>query len=131
MGKCIKELAYYLIKRAQENLELSRKLYNDGDYGFSLNRSYNAVFNAMRAVNSLDAFDSSKHSGVIAHFNQCHVKEGHFPSYTSSEIRDSLKLRERADYEIFYDPSSEEAFSSLEKAAKFISLAETYINSFK
>ena len=29
---------------------------------------------AMRAVNALDGFDSSKHSGVIAHFNQMYVK---------------------------------------------------------
>jgi uncharacterized protein (UPF0332 family) len=32
----------------------------------------------MRAVNALDCFDSSKHSGVIAHFNQFYVKTGKF-----------------------------------------------------
>lgn len=32
----------------------------------------------MRTGNVLDVFNSSKHSGVIVHFNQYHVKTGDF-----------------------------------------------------
>ena len=42
------------------------------------NRSYYAIFHAIRSVNALDGFDSSKHSGVISHFNQEYVKTGMF-----------------------------------------------------
>lgn len=62
-------------------------MLDTGKFKLALNRSYYAVFHAMRSVNALDKFDSSKHSGVIAHFNQYHVKEGHFPKDASKIIK--------------------------------------------
>lgn len=41
----------------------------------------------------------SKHSGVIAHFNQYHVKTGDFPKEASRIIRTSSEMREHADYD--------------------------------
>lgn len=51
-------------------------LMKSESYRQSINRSYYAIFHAVCAVNALDGFDSSKHSGVIAHFNQQYVKNG-------------------------------------------------------
>ena len=48
----------------------------------------------MRAVNALDGFDSSKHSGVIAHFNQNYVKEGIFPKNIENNQVDFREKRE-------------------------------------
>ena len=62
-------------------------MYEAGRYKNALNRAYYSIFHGMRAVNALDGFDSSKHSGVIAHFNQNYVKEGIFPKETSKIIR--------------------------------------------
>ena len=62
-------------------------MYEAGRYKNALNRAYYSIFHGMRAVNALDGFDSSKHSGVIAHFNQNYVKEGIFPKETSEIIR--------------------------------------------
>lgn len=50
-------------------------MYEAGRYKNALNRAYYSIFHAMRAVNALDGFDISKHSGVIAHFNQNYVIE--------------------------------------------------------
>lgn len=72
-------LSKYRYERSCEELENSKILFGAGKYKLALNRSYYSIFHGMRAVNVLDDFDSSKHSGVIAHFNQFHVKEGHFP----------------------------------------------------
>ena len=79
MAGGIKDLAAYRFERANEELTNAKDLLAEGKYKLSMNRSYYAVFHAMRSVNTLDAFDSSKHSGVIAHFNQYHVKNGDFP----------------------------------------------------
>lgn len=62
-------------------------MYEAGRYKNALNRAYYSIFHRMRAVNALDGFDSSKHSGVIVHFNQNYVKEGIFPKETSEIIR--------------------------------------------
>ena len=81
----------------------------------------------MRAVNVLDDFDSSKHSGVIAHFNQFHVKEGHFPKEASKIIRTASEMREHADYEDFFVASRQEAEEQFLKAEKFHNLVQDYL----
>lgn len=44
--------------------------HQSGFYKAAINRSYYAIFHGIRAINILDGFDASKHSSVIAHFNQ-------------------------------------------------------------
>lgn len=79
MERSIRELSLYRLERAKEMLSAVRENLEINQLKTSLNRSYYAIFHAMRAVNCQDGFDSSKHSGVIAHFNQYYIKEGKFP----------------------------------------------------
>lgn len=67
MAGSIEELARYRYERGIEELQNAKEVMGSGSYKLALNRSYYAIFHAMRAVNILDEFDSSKHSGVIAH----------------------------------------------------------------
>ena len=92
-----------------------------------INRSYYSIFHAIRAVNALDGFDSSKHSGVISHFNQEYVKTGLFEKEVSKIIRNASEMREQADYEDFYETSQEEAVDVFEQATRFISVVEVYL----
>lgn len=68
------ELAWYRLTRAKEMLSASEDNLEIGQYKTSLNRSYYAVFHAMRSVNALKGFDSSKYSGVIAFFTKEYLK---------------------------------------------------------
>ena len=70
MENGVKVLSEYRLERAREMLDAAKQNLNINQYRTSLNRSYYAVFHAMRAVNILDGYDSSKHSGVIAYFNK-------------------------------------------------------------
>lgn len=79
----IKELSEYRFGCCPEALEDAKIMLNAGRYKNALNRAYYSIFYGIRAVNVLDGFDSSKHSGVIAHFNQYYVKEGVFPREAS------------------------------------------------
>ena len=73
MEKRIKELAKYRFETSLEALADARLMYDNRRYKNTLNRAYYSIFHAMRSVNALNGFDSSKHSGVIAHFNQAFV----------------------------------------------------------
>ena len=75
----------------------------------------------------MDGFDSSKHSGVIAHFNQEYVKTGVFEKEASKIIRNASELREQADYEDFYEATQEEAVDVFAQASQFISTIERYL----
>lgn len=101
MAGSIKDLSRYRYERSSEELENAKAMLETGKYKLALNRSYYSIFHGMRAVNVLDEFDSSKHSGVIAHFNQYHVKTGDFSKEASKIIRTSSEMREHADYEDF------------------------------
>lgn len=81
----------------------------------------------MRAINCLDGFDSSKHSGVIAHFNQYYVKEGKFPREFSVVVKGASFLREKSDYDDFYVASRKEAEQQLKNAENFVNSIAAYI----
>lgn len=125
----VKDLSKYRFEKAISNIGIARVLYESGDYDVALNRAYYSAFDAMRAVNALDGFDSSKHSGVIAHFNQAYVKTQLFPASTSSVIRKASMLREKSDYEDFYVADKEETLDTIIKVEGFLKDAETYLRS--
>lgn len=127
MAGDIRQLAAYRLEKAQRNLELAKTLFEGEMYGFALNRAYYGAFDAMRAVNALDSFDSSKHSGVISHFNQDHVKTGDFDPSVSTIIRNASRLRERSDYEDFYEPEKDEVTQTITEVESFIADVSTFL----
>lgn len=123
----MKELSIYRMECAKENLEAAKLLLNNGQYKSSVNRSYYAVFHALRAVTALDNFDSSKHSGVIAYFNHKHVKEGVFDKRISKLIDTCYRLREKADYQDFFVVSKESANDQIVKAGDIMNKIQHYL----
>ncbi len=92
-----------------------------------MNRAYYSAFDAIRSVNALDGFDSSKHSGVIAHFNQMYVKTDVFPYTTSAIIRRASMLREKSDYEDFYEAEKQETEETIVQVEEFLREVEAYL----
>lgn len=133
MAGSLTELSAHRFHRAAEELTTAQLLLSNGMFRSSINRSsinrsYYSIFHAIRAVNALDGFDSSKHSGVISHFNQEYVKTGLIPKEASKVIRHASELREQADYEDFYLATEEEAKETLEGAQRFLSAVELFLN---
>ena len=127
MAGSIKDLVRYRYERASEELENAKTMLDTGKFKMALNRSYFSIFHGMRAVNVLDEFDSSKHSGVIAHFNQYHVKTGDFSKEASKIIRTASEMREHADYEDFFIASRQDDEDQVEKARLFYQFVTDYL----
>lgn len=127
MARSLTELSVYRYNRADEELNNAKDMLASGKYKLALNRSYYTVFYAIKAVNALDEFDSSKHSGVIAHFNQYHVKTGEFPKEVSKIIGSASSMREHADYEDFFVASRSEAEKQIQGAEYFVRLVAEYL----
>lgn len=130
MEEKIKELSLYRFNKAVNSLSISEKLFAEGEYGYSQNRAYYALFDAIRSITAIDEFDSSKHSGVIAHFNQCYVKTGIFSQNTSNIIRLASMLREKSDYEDFYEPDEEDTKEIIDSVRMFINDVSNYLKEF-
>ena len=128
MEGSLEDLAQYRIKRAWEMLEAAKENLQIGQYKTALNRSYYAVFHAMRAANILRGFDSSKHSGVIAFFTKEFLKTEYMDRKLSFIIKSSSLLREKSDYDDFFIASRTEAEKQVENAGLFVAEVERFIN---
>ena len=127
MEGSLKELAGYHMDRAGEMLLAAEENLRIGQYKTSLNRSYYAIFHAMRAANIIKGFDSSKHSGVIAFFNKEYIKNGIMEKSMSVIIKNSSFLREKSDYDDFFIASKKDAEAQLQNAKIFLDAVERYL----
>lgn len=129
MERGIKELSRYRFDCCCEALDDAKIMYEAGRYKNALTRAYYAMFYGIRSVNALEGFDSGKHSGVIAYFNQNYVKKGIFPKEASKLIKLASEKRERADYLDFFVASKDEAEVQIQRAAVFKKWIEEYLKS--
>jgi len=121
-------LARYRMDKARENLKDAEDALARSRFSLSANRSYYAMFTAARRLLALKELDSSKHSGVIALFNQYIIKTGLFPKELSRFLPKAKEIRENADYGDFVEITKQDAQTQLENAKKFIEEAERTMN---
>ena len=120
-------LCKYRLERAKEDLRAARVNHDSGLFKASINRSYYAIFHGIRALNILDGFDASKHSSVIAHFNQYFVHTGKFERGIYKIIDGAYRIREKCDYSDFFLASKEDSAEQLAHAETFLQTVEAYI----
>jgi uncharacterized protein (UPF0332 family) len=114
------EIMRLRVENAKRLLESSQALIDIGDYKSSANRSYYAVFSAMRASLALLKIDSKKHSGVISAFRQHFIKSGKLPPELSDTITELFIIRNESDYNDFYVIAKEDVSAQLKNARQFV-----------
>ena len=123
----IVDLSKLRLEIAKERIANAEKILEIEDYKTVANRSYYAIFSAMRAVLALEGFDSKKHSGVIAKFREHYIKNRVFPAELSGMIDDLIEVRQSSDYDDFYVISKAEVTEQLQNAKYFVGLVEEYL----
>lgn len=123
-----KDFAKYRLNRAKEDLSTAILLLENNKIKDSNNRSYYAVFHAIKAVLALEEKDFKRHKDVLAYFNMNYVKPEIFPRNIGKRIKKCSVIREASDYEDFYIAVREEAEEQIETAKILIELIEKYIN---
>ena len=121
------DLSKYRLSTAKSDLNAAKVLYSAKEFRGAVNRSYYAIFHALRAVLAMDDFDSSKHSGIIAYFNQHYVKTEVFEKSVSKLVSAAFRLREKADYQDFYIVSVQETEGQIAAAEQLIEMIEQYL----
>jgi len=122
------DLSKYRLEKAKEDFATAVANLADGYYSGSINRSYYSIFHAMRAVLSLDGFDSKKHSGIIAFFRQNYIKTEIFEREFSEIIGKAFEIRNKNDYDDFIVVSADEAKQQIADAELFIAAIEVYLH---
>ncbi|MCL1986943.1 MAG: HEPN domain-containing protein [Firmicutes bacterium] len=120
-------LSQWRLKKAQSCLDTAQILVDNNLYEHSINRSYYAIFHAMRTVLALENFETKKHSGVIARFHLNYIKTGNFDKRLAKIIDRTFRIRNRSDYEDFYIAEKSEVAEQLANAKDFVAAVAAYI----
>ena len=116
------------LEHARNCLASSVLLLSSGDYKGAANRSYYAIFHAMRAVLSLDEIDMKRHSGIISEFRKRYIKTGKIDAEMSNIISGLFDSRTSSDYDDFFILSKEEIREQVENAKIFLQTVERFIS---
>ena len=123
----MKTLCQYRLDHAKEDVVAAENNHQVGFYMAAIDRSYHAIFHSIRAVNALDNFDVSKHSSVIAHFNQFYVHTGEFNREIYKLIDSAYRIREKCDFSDFSTVSKADSEDQLKHAQGFVNIVEVYL----
>lgn len=120
-------LAEYRFEKSTECLHSAKILLGCNDYRGAANRSYYAIFHAMRSVFALYNKDFSKHSGVAANFRKDFIKTGMFDIVFSDIIKSAFYVRNNSDYDDFYVISKTDVEIQIENAEKFCEVVQNFL----
>ena len=121
------DLTKYRLDLAKERAEISKIMLDEGHYRDSVNRSYYAIFSAIRALLAENRVDFKKHSAVIGYFRKNYIKTGIFDVKFSKYVGDAFNLRNDCDYEDFIFASREEAETQYNHAVEFYEAVKNYL----
>lgn len=130
MDRDSKALSQYRFDQAMQCIESAKLLSHAGDYRGAANRSYYAIFHAMRSVLAIEGVDFSKHSGVSAYFRKTYIKTGIFDVEMSDIISMAFEMRSDSDYDDFYVVSKSEVDEQIENAEKFCATVKNYLDQY-
>lgn len=124
MNESVIDLAKYRIRKAKDLLTQADILYNNNKFDGSINRSYYAIFNAIKSILALLELDSSKHKGVLSYFDLYFVKTLIIDKQYSKIAHEAFDIRQDNDYEDFYEPTQDDAISQLNNARSLVAELE-------
>lgn len=116
------ELSKYRYSLAKQTYYNAKMCFDNGFYRDCINRSYYAVFYAIRAVLALDNIDFKRHKDVVAYFNKEFVAQGKFPGEMGRRLARLKMKREESDYSDFFIASVDEAQAQLQSVEYILSL---------
>ena len=118
MGDYANEISANL-DRADTNLQVARKLFDQGYYDVSASRAYYAAFYAASALLLNAGLDTSKHSGVIALVHQHFVKSGELNKEHGRNLNWLFELRSVGDYGVSLHVGMDDARRAVRIAEDF------------
>jgi len=101
-------------------LAASKYAINQEDYHTAANRSYYAVFHAIRSILALCQVDFKSHGDVIGYFRKEFIKTEVFPKEMSKIIGKLFDVRNKSDYDDFYVIIKEDVKNQHDSAEYFL-----------
>jgi len=123
------EIARHRLARAHTALREADALIAQRHFGGALNRVYYAAFYAARGLLATKDLDSSRHSGVIALFQEHFVRPGLVAPDTARAFPRAFEKRQTSDYGDYSEPSGDEVTSLREAVLALVHACEAIVES--
>lgn len=128
MDKIYIDLSKHRMEQAYQCIKSAELLRDASDYKGAANRSYYAIFHAIRSILALEQKDFSKHSAVGSYFRKEYIKTGIFPVEMSDIITDAFEIRNESDYDDYFLISKEDVTLQIQSATFFCKAIENYLS---
>src|SRR5438093_11452902 len=106
--------------RARATFDDADALIEGKRWNGALNRLYYAAFYAARALLATQSLDSSRHSGVIALFQEHFVKTGMVSTDVARALPRAFEKQQTSDYGDFSEPTGKEILSLRAQVQAFV-----------
>lgn len=113
-----------LLHKGQDSLRAAKILAREGFYDFAVSRAYYTMFYVAEAILLGQGRSFSKHSAVVAAFEEQFAKTGLVPAEFHRYLLDGEDSRHVGDYDIGPGLSRAEANEQIHHAQEFLDLAE-------
>jgi len=121
-----KDLIQYRLESAREILRDAQLLKQSGGSPKSIvNRAYYDIFYASLALLVTADVEPSKHSGVLAKFDELFVRQGIFAKEVSRILHHAFDMRQAGDYQKSKVITEEQADDVLRSAEEFVKTIES------
>jgi uncharacterized protein (UPF0332 family) len=124
-----KDLIHYRLECAKESLRDAHILRENGGSPVSVvNRAYYSIFYATLALLVTADVEPTKHSGVVAKFDEIFIRQGIFPKEMSKIIHHAFDMRQAGDYQKSKIITAEQAIYVLSSAEEFLKEVEKKVS---
>ena len=121
------DLTSYRLQSANERLMAAKDNLDKGHYKDSINRSYYAIFTAIRAILAERSVDFSRHSAVISYFQREFIKTGIFDKNFSKYLQAAFEIRNDCDYADFFFAAKADAEEQYRHAVEMTEAIRSYL----
>ncbi len=108
------------MERAEEKMSSANLLFENNMFGDAISEAYYAMFHAAKSLLTLKDIHPKTHTDVVSQFGLQFVNDGLIEELYAKSLAKVQIRREKADYDIYYEPSEKEAESVIGDAEGFL-----------
>lgn len=127
----MKEEVELTLNEANECLIDAKTMLQSQRWKAAVSRSYYAMYHAAKAVLLSENIETFTHQGVNIQFGKYFVKTGIFDRNLIRTFSKMLDTRQKADYEIGFKASENDALHAFTEAETFFNEMSKYLNKKK
>jgi uncharacterized protein (UPF0332 family) len=108
------------LARAEERLDSARILLENGKFNSAISEAYYCMYYSAKALLSFRDFHPKRHQGVLTLLGLEFINKGYIEEMYGRVFARDMQLREKADYDVSFRASREEAEGVIDDAEGFL-----------